>query len=133
MTSKVARLKVYDLEFQSVDHQFSLPVKATKVNKTELLTIENPNYWDVLRRYPHLKGVSLNDDDTKALLPIHVVPRSGEYARMKTKTEPRIGRETAPIAEFTKFRWFLMSPGQEFDNKVMMLTQTAHVDCEEFC
>ena len=124
VTSKVARLEVYDLEFQSVDHQFSLPVTATKVNKTELLTIENPNYCDLLRRYPHLNRVSLNDDDTKVLLPIHVV--------LGAKTEPRMGRETVPIAEFTKFGWFLMSPGQEFDNKVM-LTDTTPIDYEELC
>lgn len=43
MSSKVARLEVYDLEVQSVNHQFSLSVKATKVNKTELLSIDNPN------------------------------------------------------------------------------------------
>ena len=33
MTSKIARLEVYDLQLQSVNHHFSLSVKATKVNK----------------------------------------------------------------------------------------------------
>ena len=36
ITSKVTRFEVYDLEFKSVNQQFTLPVKATKVNKTEL-------------------------------------------------------------------------------------------------
>ena len=133
MTSKVARFEVYDLEFKSVDQQFTLPVKATRVNKTELLSIENPNYGELLKKHPHLKGVSVNDDDTKALLPIHVVLGSGEYARIKTNTKPRIGKEAAPIAELTKFGWFLMSPGKEFDNKVMLLTQTTQIDYEELC
>ena len=44
MSSKIAKLEVYDLELRSVNHQFSLAVKASKVNKTELLSIKNPNY-----------------------------------------------------------------------------------------
>ena len=30
MSSKIAKLEVYDLELRSVNHQFSLSVKATK-------------------------------------------------------------------------------------------------------
>ena len=133
MTSKVAKLGVYDLEFQSIDHQFTLPVRATKVNKTELLFINNPNYDVLIKRYPHLKGVTVNDDETKASLSIHAVLGSGEYAKIKTKTQPRIGAANAPIAELTKFGWFLMSPGAEFHNNVMMLTQTSQADYEELC
>ena len=117
MCSKVARLEVYDLEVQTVNHQFSLSVKATKVNKTELLSIDEPNYRALIEKYSHLKGVHVNDDDTKASLPVHVVLGSGEYARIKTETKPRIGQENDPIAELTKFGWILMFPGKEFDKK----------------
>lgn len=82
MSSKIAKLEVYDLELRSVNHQFSLSVKATKVNKTELLSIENPNYRTLIEKHPHLKGVNVYDDDTKASLPVHVVLGSGEYARI---------------------------------------------------
>jgi len=133
MSSKVARLEVYDLELQSVNHQFSLSVKATKVNKTELLSIDNPNYRALIEKYSHLKGVHVNDDDTKASLPVHVVLGSGEYARIKTETKPKIGQENDPIAELTKFGWFLMSPGKEFDKNIMLLTQTSQSDYEELC
>ena len=34
LSLKQARLEVYDLELKTVDHQFPLSVKATKVNKT---------------------------------------------------------------------------------------------------
>ena len=66
MTSKVARLKVYDLQLQAVNHQFSLSVKVTKVDKTELLSISNPNYRALIDKYSYLKGVNVHDDDTKA-------------------------------------------------------------------
>ena len=131
MTSKVAKLEVYDLQLQAVNYQFSLSVKATKVDKTELLSIGNPNYRALIAKYSHLKGVNVNDDDTKASLPLHVVLGSGEYARIKTETKPRIGQENDPIAELTKFGWFLMSPGTEFDKNTMLLTQTSQSNYEE--
>ena len=59
--------------------------------------------------------------------------RSGEYARIKTETKPRIGEDNAPIAELTKFGWFIMSPGQEFDKSVMLPTQTTQSYYEELC
>ena len=133
MSSKVARLDVYDLELQSVNHQFSLSVKATKVNKTELLSIDNPNYRALIEKYSHLKGVHVNDDDMKASLPVHVVLGSGEYARIKTETKPRIGQENDPIAELTKFGRFLMSPGKEFDKNIMLFARTSQSDYEELC
>ena len=128
LSSKQARLEVYDLEMKSVDHQFSLSVKATKVNKTELLSIENPYYHALIERLAHLNGVKVHDDDTKASLPVHFVLGSGEYARRKTETKPRIGKENDPIAELTKFGWFLMSPGKGFDKNIMLLTQTSQSD-----
>jgi len=133
MSSKVARLEVYDLELQSDNHQYSLSVKAAKVNKTELLSIDNSNYRALIEKYSHLKGVHVNDDDTKASLPVHVVLGSGEYARIKTETKPKIGQENDPIAELTKFGWFLISPGKEFDKNIMLLTQTSQSDYEELC
>ena len=133
IASKAARFEVYNLEFNSLDHQFSLTTKVTKINKSELLTVPNPNYVRLCQNHPHLKGVILNDDSTKPSLPVHVVLGSGDYARIKTVTKPRIGNDDEPIAELTKLGWFLMSPGKEFDQNVMMLTQTTHVDYEELC
>ena len=44
MASRSTKLDIYDLKLSSLDNSFSLPVKATKVNKSELLSINNPNY-----------------------------------------------------------------------------------------
>ena len=99
----------------------------------QLLSIENPKYGELLKKHPHLKGVSLNDGDTKALLPIHIGLGSGKYARIKTERKPRIGKDSAPVIELTKFGWFLMSPGQELNHNVTMLTQTTHTDYEDLC
>ena len=133
MSTKVAAFEVYDLSLQSVNHQFTLPVKATKINRSELLSIDNPNYHELPDKYPHLRGVYVNDNDTKARLPVHVILGSREYARIKTETKPRIGEDNAPIAELTKFGWFIVSPGQEFDKSVTLLTQTTQSNYEELC
>ena len=133
MSSKSAKLEVYNLKLQSVDQQFSMPIKATKVNKTTLLEIDNPKYKELIENNPHLKGVSIHDDDTKPSLPIHMVLGSGEYAKIKTETKPRLGKQNAPIAELTKLAWFIMSPGKEYNNNLMLLTQTSHSDYEELC
>ena len=85
MSSKVGRLEVYDLELRSVNHQFLLLVKATKENKTELLSIDNPNCCALNEKYSHLKGVHVNDDDTKASLVVHVVLGSGSTPESKLK------------------------------------------------
>ena len=58
---------------------------------------------------------------------------SGEYAKIKTETKPRLGKQNAPIAELTKLGWFIMSPGKEYNNNLMLLTQTSHSDYEELC
>ncbi len=133
MASKTSRLDIYDMKIDSLDGSFSLSVRAAKVNKSELLLIDNPKYPELINKHPHLKGVTMNDDDVKDTLPVHVILGSGEYAKIKTQTRPRIGDEKAPIAELTKFGWFLMGPGYEFESNVVLLTQTSHNEYEELC
>ena len=106
---KAAKFEVYNLEFHSL------------------------NYIQLCQSHPHRKGVTLNDDSNKPSLLVHVVLGSGDYTRIKTVTKPSIGNDNEPIAELTKLGWFLMSPGKEFDQNVMMLTQTTHIDYEELC
>ena len=63
-----------------------LPVCVTKIEQRELLTLENPNYPEMLGRYPHLKGVRMELTDTKELLPIHVILGANEYTNSGTST-----------------------------------------------
>ena len=76
MSTKVATLEEYNLSFRSVNHQFTLPVKATKVNKSEPLLIDHPSYRKIINKNPHLRGVYINDKDAKARLPVHVTMKS---------------------------------------------------------
>ena len=116
MSSKLERLETYETEIQSVDGNFSMQVDLIKVNKSELLSVDNPHYNILVDTYPHLNGVHIHDDDAKPHLPVHVVLGGGEYARIKTESCPRVGKEGEPIADLTKLGWFIMSPGKEFDH-----------------
>lgn len=133
ISSKVTKLEVYDTVVESLDGNYQMSVKLTRVNKAELLSIDNPKYRQLINKYPHLQGVKITDHDKKDQLPIHVVLGSGEYARVKTETKPQIGQDGEPVAEKTKLGWFIMSPGSEFDHNTMLLTQTSQSDYEDLC
>ena len=133
ISSKVTKLEVFDTVVESLDGSYQMSVKLTKVNKAELLSIDNPKYGQLIKKYPHLQGVTIADRDTKEQLPIHVVLGSGEYARVKSETKPQIGQDGEPVAEKTKLGWFIMSPGSEFDHNTMLLTQTSQSDYEDLC
>ena len=130
MTSQLTRLEIYKVKIQSVGSDYELETNLTKINKGELLFVDNPQYANLFEKYEYLRQVKMHETETKKSLPIHVVLGSGEYARVKTKERPLIGNKGEPVAEYTKLGWFVMSPGTELDEKTMMLTQTSQSDYE---
>ena len=128
--SKSVNVDIYEIDTESLDEKHQMKVKLLKVNKPELLAIKNPQYADLLQGNAHLSGVEIADKDTKSQLPVHVIFGSGDYAQIKTDTNPRVGKDGEPIVELTKMGWFLMSPGTEFDRNKMLLTQTSQSDLQ---
>ena len=53
----------------------------------------------------------MEDKETKAQLPIHLVLGASEYPRIKTSTAPKIALSGQPVAEKTALGWTIMSPG----------------------
>ena len=96
-------------------------------------TVDNPRYEQLIRKHQHLKQVEIADHDSKQQLPIHMILGSGEYARIKTETVPLVGEDGDPVAELTKFGWFVMSPGADFDKTTVLMTQTSQSDYENLC
>ena len=109
----------------------AISVRVTRVDRAELLSVENPNYKEMISKYRHLKGVTMEDTDTKSLLPVHVILGASDYAKIKTRELQRIGAIGEPVAEYTLFGWTIMSPGTETDLDKMFLAQTASSDYEE--
>lgn len=75
----------------------------------------------------------MDNNDIKSLLPVHVILGAGVYARIKTNSSPRIGKQGEPVAMQTKLGLFILSPGEKIDMMHKLLTQTSQVDYEELC
>ena len=59
--------------------------------------------------------MEIDDVHLKRELPVHLILGTSEYARIKTKTTPKMGKPGEPIAELTRFGLTLMSPVSESD------------------
>ena len=44
-----------------------------------LLTVPNPNSKSMLSDYPYLKGVKMDELQTKAVLPIHIILGASDF------------------------------------------------------
>ena len=113
MASTMAKMEMYQTTVSSKARDYKFEVNLTKVNRGELLELENPRYKQLMETYFHLKGVEMDDRDTKLLLPVHVMLGAGVYAKMKTDSRPRVGKQGEPVAEGTKLGWTILSPGEE--------------------
>ncbi|PFX19991.1 Tumor necrosis factor receptor superfamily member 19 [Stylophora pistillata] len=112
LTGIATRTKpVFDVVISSVASDFKLDVDITKVNKKELLVLENPGYKHLIEANLHLKGVRMDDEDTKQMLPVHITLGANDFAKIRTGERLRVGRRGDPVAEFTRFGWTIMSPG----------------------
>ena len=121
------------MTISSLNRTFRLKTEVTKVDCGTLLSLDNPKYGEVLQKCSHLEKVDMDDDDTKAEHPVHIILGASDYVKIKTENKPRIGRPGEPVAELAQFGWIIMSPGKEVDLSNMFLTQTAATDYEELC
>ncbi|XP_068707690.1 uncharacterized protein [Montipora foliosa] len=133
MQATTREIEIHEVVVKSLSGAFQLRTEVTKVNRGVLLSLGNPGYKDMIGRYHHLKGVEMDDIDTKRDLPVHLILGASEYAQVKTETTPRIGKPGEPIAEWTRLGWTILSPGSEPNLTSMFLTQTSAVDYENLC
>ena len=77
-------MQVFGVVISSVTGDFELEVDVTKVNKRELLILENPRYNQLIEGNSHLKGVRMDDVDDKAKLPVHLILGANEFAKIRT-------------------------------------------------
>jgi len=133
MTSTSQKIEMYKVRISNIKEDFSLPATLSKVDKGILLTVHNPRYTEVISQRQHLRGVAMDDEDTKQELPIHVIMGASEYAKLKTSTVPRVGKPGEPVAELTPFGWTIMSPGAETNLSSVYLARSSSADYEQLC
>lgn len=131
--SSTTDVKIYSATLGAIDGTFDMNIEPTKVHKSQLLTLDNPNYATLLRKYSHLRGLKTEDNNTRPQIPTQVVLGAGEYATIKTSKAQRVGKPGQPVAEKTLLGWTLMSPEREDVGIPVLLTQSALVHYEELC
>ena len=78
----------------------------------------------------------MDEFQTKAVLPIHVILGASDFTKIKTKEAPRIGKIGDPIAELTKLGGgggIIISPGKESNYSHLLLKTFAFNNYEELC
>ena len=63
LCSTSQKVQSYTVKVANVDGRFEMTTKVSKVDKGVLLTIPNPNYEELISKYPHLEGVVMDDND----------------------------------------------------------------------
>ncbi|KAL9977929.1 hypothetical protein ACROYT_G015393 [Oculina patagonica] len=111
--SSTSKVEIYSATHGAVDGNFDINIELTKVHKPQLLTLNNQNYATLLSKYSQLKGVKIEDNDTRPQIPIHIVLGASAYATIKKSTTQRVEQPGQPVAEKTLLQWTLMSPGRE--------------------
>lgn len=110
-----------------------METEVTEVDRGSLLSLDNPRYAEMIKKYPHLTGVHMRERDEKPKLPIHIILGVSDYAKIQTETKPRIGCPGEPVAELTQFECTIMSPGNEIGISSMLLTQAAATNYKGLC
>ena len=124
-------MQVYEVVKRSVTRGLTLNVNVTKIEKRELLPLDNPRYSDLVKKYPHLRDIKMEDSDTKARLPVHVIIGANDFAKIRTSDRLRVGRRGDPVAKRTRFGWTMMSTGTDPGNVYFAVNST--VDHYRLC
>ena len=66
MYSKRVHMETYKLDVESLDGKHEMKVKFIKVDKGELLPINNPHYAELIRDNSHLSKVIIADNDKRS-------------------------------------------------------------------
>ena len=64
--STTTREEVFKAKVSAAEGNFSMEVNLSKVNKPHLMELCNPRYENLLKKYSHLDGVKMIDNDEKA-------------------------------------------------------------------
>ena len=56
-----------------------------------MLTLPNPKYCKILKKYPHLKEVHMNDTDQKERLLVHINLGTSDFEKIKMEKSRSVG------------------------------------------
>ena len=71
------------MNISNVNKKFEMSTMLNEVDKSVLLTVPNPRYEELMKRYRHLEGMVMDDIDEKSEFPVHVILHAGHKIRKK--------------------------------------------------
>ena len=95
-----SKINIYDVKTENLQTDFKFKTNLNAVDKDVLLTVPYPNYKKMLSDYPDLKGIEMDEFQTKAVLLLHVILGVSDFTKIKIKEAPRIAKTRNLIAEF---------------------------------
>lgn len=104
------------MQIEDIHRDVSLEAELCKVERRELLKLPKLHCADLIKRYHHLRGITMDCNNQKEELPVHVVLGVSDYSRIKTMTKPRTGQPGEPVAEQTQLGWIIISSGRESES-----------------
>ena len=84
--STTKKFKIYNLKVENLDESLSFQTELNKLEGEVLITLPNPKYNKMMKNYDHLKGIKMNERDTKPELPVHVILGVSDYVKIKCKS-----------------------------------------------
>ena len=113
MNSTTNNIQVFKVQIENNHRDVLFEPESHKVERRELLKLTNPHYIDLIKSYHHLRGITMDNNNQKEELPVHLILGASGYSRIKTITKPRIGLLGEPVAEKTQLGWTIILPGRE--------------------
>ena len=68
---------IYTLKLSDTSNKFYIETEVTRVKRSDLLTLDNPKYKEILANHSHLCGIIMQDEDEKERLPVHLILGTG--------------------------------------------------------
>ena len=89
------KIELQNLTISNQEGSFRLNLNIQEVEKDILLTVPNPEYKTLLQSYSHLRGVFIDDDDTKAELPVHIALGASDFSKITNNMPARIRKSVS--------------------------------------
>lgn len=80
--------KKAEVTIKNLEDKFKFFTERNAVDNDVLLNVSNSYCGTMITKYPHLMGIKMNGNQTKATLPIHIVIGAREFAKIKTQERP---------------------------------------------
>lgn len=86
MNSISRNVNIYQINISNLNETFHIDTEATMVDKRELLTVPNPKFEVVIKKYQHLRDIKIAEKSNADELPIHLILGVSEISKSKTAT-----------------------------------------------